>query len=253
MRYTIESVKKTRNPQEPITNIFYDYLGILSTWFLGNFTKITPNQVSSFGVLLGIISAYFFVKGELLIGGVVYVGRILTDNIDGRLARITNQKSKWGAWYENYTGIFTLFINIIAVCYGQYVITGKIVWLILAPLLLHSFRLHNWESMKMNILLGDKFRGEVVQSKKGDKEQRGILNRLKAFLEKNRIQIPFNSSDGAVLILILGPITGLLFEAMIFWLIAILLMAVFWFFYYRSILKKEDEEARTINKKKHNS
>ena len=250
VKYKLSTLTKARHVNEPISNIIYDRVGNISTWLIANFTKINPNAVTTIGSIIGIIGAYFFITNQLFLGAICYYFRHLSDCIDGRLSRLKGQGSKFGAWYENYAGIQISFLNIIGFCVGQYLVTEKIIWLIFMPLLMHSFRVHNWSSMKIALLLGDKFKDKVV---KPSKEKKGSIDKIKSLLSKLGIAEPFNSADGMTILFVLNPILGPLFGITLYviiaWLIIIALKEIFWFFYYKNILNNFDVE-KSKNKKK---
>lgn len=251
VKYLLRDMLKARHTNEPMSNIFTDRIDNIIVWFLANFTKVTPNQVTTISFFFGIISAYFFFTGQLFFGALLYFARHLSDGIDGRLSRLTGQGSKFGAWLDNYIGIHLSFLCIVSFCTGQYIITDRIIWLIFMPLLMQTFRVHNWSSMKVAILLGDKFKSKVV---KPEKERSGFIGKLKKFLAKLGTVEPFNSADGAILLFVvnplIGPVLGITLHVVIFWIAVIALKEIFWFFYYRNILKKTDEEEKARNKHK---
>ncbi len=253
IRYPLKDLLKARHTNEPITNIFTDRIDNIITWFLANYTKVTPNTVTTIGNLFGIASAYFFFTNQLFLGAVFYFIRHLSDGIDGRLSRLTGQGSKFGAWYENYMGMNVTFLNILGFCIGQYIITQKIIWLIFAPLLMHSFRMHSWASMKVAILLGEKFKDEVVKHSK-DNRKKTLINSIKKMLSDIGIVEPFNAADGVIILFflnpIIGPLLGITSYVVIAWLIIVTCKEIFWFFYYRHILKKFDAEEKAKNKHK---
>ncbi len=245
VKYKLSTLLKARHTNEPMTNVLTDRIDNIITWFLANFTKVTPNAVSTIGGLCGIVSAFLFFRGELFFGAIFQFMRHLSDGIDGRLSRLTGQGSKFGAWYENYIGINMSFLAIVGFCVGQYSLTKDIIWLIFMPLLMHSFRLHNWASMKVAVLLGDKFKENVVKPNK-EKNKESLVDKIKKTLSKWGTVEPFNAADGMVILFvlnpILGPLFGITFYVVLAWLIITLFKEIFWFSYYRNILKKFDEE-----------
>ncbi len=250
VKYKLKTLTEMRHSNEPMSNIFTDRIDNIAVWLLANYTKITPNQITTFGFVLGMIAAFLFFKGYLFFGALFYFARHLSDGIDGRLSRLTGQGSKFGAWLDNYIGVHATFFCILGLCVGQYLATGKVIWLIFAPLLMQSFRLHNWASMKTKILLGDNFKSKVIKS---DKKETGFIGRIKKFLSKLGTVEPFNSADGAILLFVINPLIGPVFGItaciIIFWLAVIAVKEVFWFFYYRNILKKADEEEKSRAKR----
>ena len=57
---------------------------------------ITPNQITVFGGMLCLTSAYLFSIGQFTAASLVYIGYCTADNLDGKHARATKQCSDWG-------------------------------------------------------------------------------------------------------------------------------------------------------------
>lgn len=84
---------------------------------------ITPNTVTTIGFLLNILSAVLFIYAGTLsdagtfkfvgIGGAVLLFASLFDMLDGRLARVGNMATEFGAFYDSvldrYSELVTLF------------------------------------------------------------------------------------------------------------------------------------------------
>jgi phosphatidylglycerophosphate synthase len=65
---------------------------------------LTPNQVTSFSLALGVLTAAAFATGErwgLIAGAVILQAAFTFDCVDGQLARYTRQFSKLGAWLDS--------------------------------------------------------------------------------------------------------------------------------------------------------
>ena len=83
-------------------------------------TSITPNQVTTFSLLLAAFAAVFFSFGIYffsVIGSILFIFSKFLDNVDGQLARAQNKSSKFG-WYYDYfsdtAGYVLMFIGISA-------------------------------------------------------------------------------------------------------------------------------------------
>jgi choline kinase len=88
--------------------------GFFTTFFVSPYSKyiarwaarrgLTPNQVTTASVLIGLLAAAAFATGERwgLIGGAVLLQlAFTTDCVDGQLARYTRTFSKLGAWLDS--------------------------------------------------------------------------------------------------------------------------------------------------------
>jgi len=85
------------------------------------FTNVTPNQITMFSFLLGIIAAYFLFKGgytNLVIGGILAFARQIFDQVDGEIARVKKIASDMGKWLDGVTGFITEELLIIALALG---------------------------------------------------------------------------------------------------------------------------------------
>lgn len=64
---------------------------------------ITPNQMTFVCMLIGLISAPFFLSADPLfqaIGGLLFVAHSVTDGCDGELARLTYKESRFGGLFD---------------------------------------------------------------------------------------------------------------------------------------------------------
>jgi phosphatidylglycerophosphate synthase len=88
--------------------------GFFTTFFVSPYSKhiarwaarrgLTPNQVTTVSMLLGVLAAAGFATGErwgLVAGAVLLQVAFTTDCVDGQLARYTRQFSKLGAWLDS--------------------------------------------------------------------------------------------------------------------------------------------------------
>lgn len=68
-------------------------------------TNVTPNQVSLMTIIVGIISGYFFSRGTVtcfVIGGSLYFLCMITDCIDGMIARLKNSGTAVGRIIDGF-------------------------------------------------------------------------------------------------------------------------------------------------------
>jgi len=88
--------------------------GFFTTFFVSPYSKhiarwaarrgLTPNQVTTVSMLIGVLAAAAFATGErwgLIAGAVLLQVSFTTDCVDGQLARYTRQFSKLGAWLDS--------------------------------------------------------------------------------------------------------------------------------------------------------
>lgn len=74
---------------------------------------VTPNMITFFGFLLNVAASIVFVKDNAGLGGLLMLVAGLFDMMDGRMARITHQESRFGAVWDStldrYSEMFCLF------------------------------------------------------------------------------------------------------------------------------------------------
>ncbi|MDZ7341080.1 MAG: CDP-alcohol phosphatidyltransferase family protein [candidate division KSB1 bacterium] len=63
--------------------------------------NLNPNHFTTLGLVISIISAYFFAIGKLWLAGVLMLLAGTFDIIDGKVARATNRVTKFGALYDS--------------------------------------------------------------------------------------------------------------------------------------------------------
>jgi phosphatidylglycerophosphate synthase len=88
--------------------------GFFTTYFVSPYSKyiarwaahrgLTPNQVTTVSVLIGVVAAAAFATGErwgAIAGAILLQAAFTTDCVDGQLARYSRQFSKLGAWLDS--------------------------------------------------------------------------------------------------------------------------------------------------------
>ena len=148
--YTLDAVRvracRERDSWWPVWAV--DPLAIRLVRLVANRTSITPNQLTVAVLLLGLGAAACFAVGLwpfLIAGAVLYYLCFLADCMDGKLARLTSRESLFGSWMDYVFDRFRVLVCAIALMGGQYVLTGRIVfvWLALAVVFCDMLRYLN--------------------------------------------------------------------------------------------------------------
>jgi len=109
MEKTVDNTKTTKKT-------FSDYLRLWFKWVLdplgGFFLKLglTPNMVTTLGLIGNTIGAYYLARGELLIGGILVAVMTPIDALDGTMARLRGEASDWGAYVDSVSDRYSELI-----------------------------------------------------------------------------------------------------------------------------------------------
>jgi len=82
-------------------------IGITFGWMIDRIvrwlalSKIHPNVLTFIGLLINIWAAWLFSGGKLFAAGLVVVGASVFDMVDGRVARATNQVTRFGGFFDS--------------------------------------------------------------------------------------------------------------------------------------------------------
>ncbi|MFC4562135.1 CDP-alcohol phosphatidyltransferase family protein [Nocardiopsis mangrovi] len=101
-----------------------------------NRTEITPNQITFGAGVLGLGSAVCFALGDwywLVAGALLFHLSFVLDCMDGKIARLKNNGSVFGAWVDFIFDRIRFFGCMMALLIGQWAATGEVVYLMLMP------------------------------------------------------------------------------------------------------------------------
>lgn len=132
--YTYNDIRNTDKNLEPWwTEIVLRPFVYKMVYIFANYTRLTPNHITILSFMIGMISAYYFLKGTslyLIIGALLFELSYIIDRIDGRIARLKRQQSKFGAYLDFELDISKYFLIILCMIYGQYILTNDITYFI---------------------------------------------------------------------------------------------------------------------------
>lgn len=116
--------------------------------FVARRTRITPNQITWGALILGLVAAACFVKGDwywLIAYALLYHLSFILDCMDGKVARLTGQGSVFGAWLDYIFDRIRVMACAVALMAYQYYRTGEMlyVWLAAVVVFLDGLRYIN--------------------------------------------------------------------------------------------------------------
>ena len=183
-------------------------------------TSITPNQVSTFSLLLAALAAVFFSFGIYVfsvIGSILFIFSKFLDHVDGQLARELKKESKFGWYYDSFVDTATYILMFVGISAGIPPGTFEIKFFTIVELDLQDYLLFSAIIASiLNTLLG------IVHKYKTSKDFYGFPATDKVALE-----------DGIYLI---GPITWIGFIKF-FFLIASIGSVVFVIYNLKRFIK----------------
>lgn len=86
-------------------------------------TPVTPNQVTLFTTLVGILSGYFVASGQyrdVALGGILFQLASILDGCDGEISRLKLSATKLGEWLDTASDNFTYLVFLVGVSIGTH-------------------------------------------------------------------------------------------------------------------------------------
>lgn len=83
---------------------------------------ISPNAITALGLIVGLMAAILFAKGEraaICWGGGLFMLAMFLDHLDGEFARISQQTSRFGHYFDRLTAAVVYTSTFIGVGIGQ--------------------------------------------------------------------------------------------------------------------------------------
>ena len=119
---SVEYKKTTKKVGEVINSVLYRPLGFPLV-LLGKKLKLTPNFFTTLSLISILISAFFYSQNMIYWAAVLLFIKQILDCVDGSLARLTNQFSKFGGLYD-FIGDVIGFI-VMTLCMGYAMSTSE--------------------------------------------------------------------------------------------------------------------------------
>jgi len=94
-------------------------------------TPLTPNMISALVGAIGILSGFFYIWGNIVVGGILLELSSILDGCDGEVAKIKLMESKFGQWLDTIYDQISYLFFIVGVPLGYYLTTGSSVAIIL--------------------------------------------------------------------------------------------------------------------------
>ena len=123
---------KLQDFRAPLLRKFYRITGVYIAEKLAKNTKITPNQVTLFALLVNLLAAYFIFIAKypyLIFSAILIIFAHILDYADGSLARFRGTSTIFGRWLDMFCDQFALIILFYAAILSVFRNTGNyLVW-----------------------------------------------------------------------------------------------------------------------------
>ena len=99
--------------ENPIDNVLLN----LSEWLCPFLYKTghTPNMITTYSLIMGVLSCYFLWKGQVFLFGICYAMSYFFDCVDGHFARKYHMETEFGDMYDHIKDVSVYIILIIVI------------------------------------------------------------------------------------------------------------------------------------------
>ena len=130
-RFTLDEVRAQTYKSRDAwwTVLLVDPLASRLVQLVSRFRSVTPNRLTMAAFLLGIGAAACFAMADrwwLVAGGLLFHLSFVVDCMDGKMARLNQNGSMFGAWFDFIFDRIRVVICTVALMGGQYERTGEI-------------------------------------------------------------------------------------------------------------------------------
>ncbi|PZG14481.1 hypothetical protein C1J01_26820 [Nonomuraea aridisoli] len=149
--YSLDDVYETRKRRDSWWTVYFvDPVACRVALPVANHTRLTPNALTVFSLVLGMVSAAFFATNQLVAGACLFYLSFMIDCVDGKIARLKGTGTPFGLWLDYVGDRIRVVLCAGGLAYGQYALTGDVAFIVLgaAVAVLDLFRYVNAPQMK---------------------------------------------------------------------------------------------------------
>src|SRR3990167_6800006 len=159
-RYSFEEVKDSAKLTDAWWTVkVIDPIALRLTYLFANYTGFTPNQITLFSLIFGLVSAIFFLKGDhlnLILGAVAMELSFVFDCVDGKIARLKKTGTQFGAYWDFIQDRLVQFAALFALIWSQCQRTGNTDFWMLGMTYVFADAFHRTTSFHMQNLVAEK-------------------------------------------------------------------------------------------------
>ncbi|HLD14994.1 MAG TPA: CDP-alcohol phosphatidyltransferase family protein [Candidatus Nanoarchaeia archaeon] len=196
--------KKSLKPICTFGERIYDPIAIPFVWFLANFTFINPYMVNFINFLSSILSGYFFFKGNITAGALLFALASLADFSDGKLARLKFKPSLLGMFTDLNGDKIRVLFPLIGLTAAYFNATNDISIFYWALIFLYTNLFFPFAEAYM--YYQSMRRGLTDRHMMGSSLDSRKISKIRAFLQKRRVDLMYTTADQEQLIFLLFPL-----------------------------------------------
>jgi len=210
-RVTPERVRQVLRPTKPLWILLaIEPIATRLVVVIANRTSITPLFLTLSGFAVSLVAAALFFTGDyvlMAVAALLYQWVFVSDAMDGTLARLKGNGSILALNMDLFLDNWRLFFGVMGLVYGQYRITGSVDFLLWGIAFL-TISLVEWQIPRTMAKVHQAYE-EYYAPKLGPVDYKVL--RLQDWLAKRKLKVIwFNIHERETLVLLVGPLTGLI-------------------------------------------
>ncbi|GGT24123.1 CDP-alcohol phosphatidyltransferase family protein [Nonomuraea spiralis] len=149
--YSLDDVYETRKRRDSWWTVYFvDPVACRVALPVANRTRMTPNGLTVFSLVLGMVSATCFALDHLVAGALMFYLSFMVDCVDGKIARLKGTGTPFGLWLDYVGDRVRVVLCAGGLAYGQYILTEDVRYVLLGAsvAVLDLFRYVNAPQMK---------------------------------------------------------------------------------------------------------
>ncbi|MFC4010672.1 CDP-alcohol phosphatidyltransferase family protein [Nonomuraea purpurea] len=210
--YSLDDVYETRKRRDSWWTVYFvDPVACRVALPVANRTHLTPNGLTTFSLVLGMVSAALFAANQLVAGACVFYLSFMIDCVDGKIARLKGTGTPFGLWLDYVGDRIRVVLCAGGLAYGQYSLTGDVRYVVLgaAVAVLDLFRYVNAPQMKRVRETVREARGLPEPEEGRLPRGRSLPKRLNRFLARRRVRSHLISGiEFHAAVFVVAPLAG---------------------------------------------
>lgn len=201
-RLRAQVIKSNRSKTLLFPLYFIEPVSVVLSLCFYNLRFVHPNFITVVGLFCYGLSCCFFVVGRYFYGSLCFYVALIMDFTDGKLARMKESPSKFGARLDNLVNTYGKVIVVLGILYSFYYLKGKLI----VGIVLFSVHYGTHYFIK-----------RILRMKPPGMKAFPVMDEMKSherpgFFSLKRVIYPFSPYEENLLVFIIGPVAGCVTE-----------------------------------------